>query len=111
MFIYIFTDQIFKGDGFSNIHLGETHVLCPSNHTGFNSHVHVNETTFHNQNHNDDFSMTSFSKEYLVTDDLPPMFEQIWNKNTVPFFLLFLFPLISLRSVTFFTKFNCVGKW
>jgi len=45
----------------------------------------------------------------LIGHDLPPIFEQIWNKRTVPFFLLFLFPIISMRSVTFFTKFNVIG--
>ena len=91
-------DSIFHGnstDGYSNsgLHLGETRVICPSNNSAMNinSHVHINHTE-------------------LIADDLPPMFEQLWNKKTVPFFLLFLFPVISMRSVVFFTKFNVIGK-
>ena len=92
------TDSIFRGnstDGYSNsgLHLGETRVICPSNNSAMNinSHVHINHTA-------------------LIADDLPPMFEQLWNKKTVPFFLLFLFPVISMRSVVFFTKFNVIGQ-
>ena len=91
-------DSIFHGnstDGYSNsgLHLGETRVICPNNQTALNinSHVHINHTA-------------------LIADDLPPMFEQLWNKKTVPFFLLFLFPVISMRSVVFFTKFNVIGQ-
>ena len=90
-------DSIFRRnstDGYSNsgLHLGETRVICPSNHSALNinSHVHIDHTA-------------------LIADDLPPMFEELWNKKTVPFFLLFLFPVISMRSVVFFTKFNVIG--
>jgi len=42
--------------------------------------------------------------------DSSSTFHRIWNKNTVPVFLLVLFPIICMRSVTFFTKFNCLGS-
>ena len=88
---------------------GETHVYCPSNHSGFNSHIHINGSA-QDIGRVDSNWLNDVAQGELIADDLPPMFEQIWNKNTVPFFLLILFPLISLRSVTFFTKFNSIGK-
>ena len=38
-------------------------------------------------------------------------FDYYWNSQTVPCFLIVLLPLISLRSITFFTKFNSLGKY
>lgn len=43
-------------------------------------------------------------------DGLSPTFHKVWNKTTTPIFLLFLFPLICLRSISFFTKFNSFGE-
>ena len=42
---------------------------------------------------------------------LASSFETIWGQfSTVPFFLiLIVFPLINLKSATFFTKFNSLG--
>jgi len=37
-------------------------------------------------------------------------FDYYWNPSTVACFLTVLIPLISLRSITFFTKFNSLGK-
>jgi len=37
-------------------------------------------------------------------------FDRIWNRKTVPLYLLILFPVICMRSVTFFAKFNCLGS-
>ena len=39
-------------------------------------------------------------------------FDKIWGQfSTVPLFLiLILFPLVNLKSATFFTKFNALGK-
>ena len=91
-----------------DLHLGETHVICPGNNTAVHSHVHINHTA-HDMQYNS--SANDFGQNGLFTDDLPPMFEQFWNKSTVPFFLLFLFPIISMRSVTFFTKFNVIGEY
>ena len=107
------TDSIFRGnstDDYSNsgLHLGETRVICPGNHSAatWHSHVHINYPADQIQGGNDNV----FDAFQLVADDLPPMFEQLWNKKTVPFFLLFLFPVISMRSVVFFTKFNVIGQ-
>ena len=37
-------------------------------------------------------------------------FEEIWNKKTAPLFLIpILFPLLNLKDITFFTKFNSLG--
>ena len=91
------------------MHFGETDVLCPNNGTGFNSHIHINKTTYNNRK-NDYTWINAVGGNELIAYDLPPMFQQIWNKNTVPIFLLVIFPLISLRSVNFFTKINCIGK-
>ena len=39
-------------------------------------------------------------------------FDKIWDQySTVPLFLIIImFPLINLKSATFFTKFNALGK-
>jgi len=41
---------------------------------------------------------------------VPDTFSRIWNRKTVPLYLLILFPVICMRSVTFFAKFNCLGS-
>ena len=91
------------------IQLGTTHVICPGNNSAIHSHVHLNNTEVAII-HTDSMFLLDYVLPGLIGDPLPPMFESIWNKRTVPFFLLFLFPIISMRSVTFFTKFNVIGK-
>ena len=46
-----------------------------------------------------------------VPDD-DSSFDRIWDQySTVPLFLIIImFPLINLKSATFFTKFNALGK-
>ena len=41
----------------------------------------------------------------------PGDFDYWWSVQTVPCFLLILLPLISLKSITFFTKFNSLGRF
>jgi hypothetical protein len=36
-------------------------------------------------------------------------FDEYWNPSMVACYLLILLPLISLKSITFFTKFNSLG--
>ena len=55
-------------------------------------------------------SLTEDSGPSPAPIDEPGRFARIWNKKTVPLYLLILFPVICMRSVTFFTKFNCLGK-
>ena len=93
----------------TTVKLGTTHVLCPGNNSAIHSHVH-NNSTGHDSIHTDSLFLLDDVQPGLIGHDLPPMFETIWNKRTVPFFLLFLFPIISMRSVTFFTKFNVIGE-
>jgi hypothetical protein len=93
-----------------DLQLGETHVICPGNNSAVHSHVHINDTAHDMQYTSSSMFTHEFGQNGLIADDLPPMFEQFWNKSTVPFFLLFLFPIISMRSVTFFTKFNVIGE-
>lgn len=81
----LFTDSI---TGSSHVPGNDSHsgVYCPSNpdsHESFNLNV---------------------------TDVIPSQFDFFWNQQTVPCFLLVLLPLISLRSISFFTKFNSLGK-
>ena len=37
------------------------------------------------------------------------LFERVWNRKTVPVFMLLIYPLLCLRDVGFFTKFNSLG--
>ena len=37
-------------------------------------------------------------------------FDYYWNPSTVACYLTIMLPLISMRSITFFTKFNSLGK-
>jgi len=42
---------------------------------------------------------------------VPTLFDDFWNSSTVPCYLtIILVPLISIRSVSFFTKFNSLGE-
>ena len=53
------------------------------------------------------------SDESLLTPSNTKGFFTYWQKQkTVPFYLIvMLFPLSSLKSPTFFTKFNALGKY
>ena len=98
----------FSGDS-TTLHVGEVHTICPSNNTALHSHAHVNYTAHAIQSLNDAKYTPESGQITLIVDDLPPMFEFFWNKRTVPLFLLILFPIVSLRSVTIFTKINAIG--
>jgi sodium-coupled neutral amino acid transporter 9 len=40
-----------------------------------------------------------------------PLYNKVWDITTAPIFLILIIgPLINFRSVTFFTKFNSLGK-
>ena len=92
------------------IQLGTTHVICPGNNSAIHSHVHLNNTEVAII-HTDSMFLLDYVHPGLIGDPLPPIFATVWNKRTVPFFLLFIFPIISMRSVTFFTKFNVIGMY
>ena len=55
------------------------------------------------------YDLLELSSNYTTTES---EFDKIWGQySTVPLFLiLILFPLVNLKSATFFTKFNALGK-
>ena len=56
------------------------------------------------------FIISDISHYNNATDESD--FDKIWGQfSTVPLFLIIImFPLINLKSATFFTKFNALGK-
>jgi sodium-coupled neutral amino acid transporter 9 len=65
-------------------------VLCPQDE---NDHDTLNATT-------------------LLLERPESLYSKVWDiRTTVPIFLILIIgPLINFRSVTFFTKFNSLGK-
>ena len=56
-------------------------------------------------------NVTAYNESSFIdydTDDTP-VENKIFNAKTAPLFLMVLLPMISLKSPTFFTKFNSIG--
>lgn len=51
-------------------------------------------------------NLTSFDYEKPAE---PTFFDRVFNAKTAPVYLIVLLPIVSLKSPTFFTKFNAVG--
>ena len=88
----------------------ETHkegVYCPKNETTQTFGRFIN---FCFEYHKLFSSFSDISHYNNSTDESE--FDKIWGQfSTVPLFLIIImFPLINLKSATFFTKFNALGK-
>ncbi|XP_023336957.1 sodium-coupled neutral amino acid transporter 9 [Eurytemora carolleeae] len=85
---FLFNTVEYIHDVATGVNITDTGVYCPSNVTENNPNIGLLEAS-----------------GWTI-----PM-EDIWGQfTTVPLFLiLFLFPLVNLRSATFFTKFNSLG--
>ena len=93
-----FSDRI---TGNSHVPGNATHgVYCPNNPDSSN----VLPPT-HNE--------SVFADHFNFTDPGPSStFDYYWNPPTVACYLtIFMLPLISMRSITFFTKFNSLGEF
>uniref|UniRef100_A0A0K2TPS9 Putative amino acid permease F13H10.3like [Strongylocentrotus purpuratus] n=1 Tax=Lepeophtheirus salmonis TaxID=72036 RepID=A0A0K2TPS9_LEPSM len=83
---------------------GVSYIYNYATHSMMNQSYH----SFSNSSH-DNVICPSKMQELLESEDTST-FEKIWNPSTAPIFLLLLiFPLISVKSVGFFTKLNSIG--
>jgi sodium-coupled neutral amino acid transporter 9 len=59
-----------------------------------------------------DEAQSEASNTTSYTDSPRQIYNKVWGlTTTVPIFIIFIIgPLINFRSVTFFTKFNSLGK-
>jgi len=79
-----------------------TEVFCPKKPDGGNGMFIVNISTINDTTFDDN---TGNETTYDGIDNV----SSIFTPKTAPLFLIFLLPVISLKSPTFFTKFNSVG--
>ena len=79
---------------------------------------HLKHSVFKTFEHPNSFNFTAmfaemnlFANDSLLLDSTTSKFDTIWGQfTTVPLFLiLIVFPLINLKSATFFTRFNALG--
>ena len=93
-----FTD---KSTGNSHIPGNASHgVYCPSNPDSKDVYPGINDSGLFNH-----------SGFYDPSPNPNETFDYFWNSSTVACYLVILLPLISLRSITFFTKFNSLGEF
>ena len=94
-------------------------LMCPKNASVYNNSKSLHPSTTLTILESATGSENDILQKMSLTEDRGPSpapidepgrFARIWNKKTVPLYLLILFPVICMRSVTFFTKFNCLGK-
>jgi len=88
---FLYNTVEYVHDVATGVNVSDTGVYCPSNQT-----ENADE---------DDSGLLLQSEGFSISMDV------IWGQyTTVPLFLiLFLFPLVNLKSATFFTKFNSLG--
>jgi len=94
-------------------------LMCPKNASVYNNSKSLHPSTTLTILESATGSENDILQKMSLTEDRGPSpapidepgrFARIWNKKTVPLYLLILFPVICMRSVTFFTKFNCLGS-
>ena len=61
---------------------GETHVYCPSNHSGFHSHIHINGSV-QDIGSVDSNWLNNVEQGELIADDLPYLVSSIVSKHPI----------------------------
>jgi hypothetical protein len=102
----------------TSANISVTDVYCPSkpnsNTNGSPGMVELHPDLFwnHNNNNNDtdfDFDNNNNNNSLYGNSTTTDVFDQFMNPMTAPCYLFLLLPMISMKSPTFFTKFNSVG--
>jgi len=101
---FLYSTVQYAVDLYAGVDMNDTGVYCPNNFSQPGDFGY--EVSFSSQAN---FTQDAISKDYI--NEWGVNFDRIWGQyTTVPLFLIIiLFPLVNLKSATFFTKFNALG--
>jgi len=96
---FLYNTVEYMYDSFTGAEMNDTGVYCPNNFSKPSDYFVI-----------EDYN-TSNLRQTDVINEWGVSFDKVWGQfTTVPLFLiLVLFPLVNLKSATFFTKFNSLG--